>query len=72
MVLGPTVILTCLDKGPKTGGFSRVRGVVGNISDFKYQDDGDQLMNGQLAAVVIFFFYVREMSAVVSDTFTSV
>ena len=29
--LGPTVILralTCLDKGPETGGFSRVLGVV--------------------------------------------
>ena len=30
-------------------------------------------MNGPIAAVVIFFFaYVRETSAVVSDTFTSV
>ena len=37
--LGPTVILralTCLDKGPKTGGFSRVLGVVGIISIFMY------------------------------------
>ena len=35
--LGPTVILsalTCLDKGPKTGGFSRVLGVVGITSIF--------------------------------------
>ena len=35
--LGPTVILralTCLDKGPETGGFSRVLGVVGIISIF--------------------------------------
>ena len=33
--LGPTVILralTCLDKGPETGGFSHVLGVVGIIS----------------------------------------
>ena len=32
--LGPTVILrafTCLDKGPETGWFSRVLGVVGII-----------------------------------------
>ena len=37
MALGPTVILkalTCLDKGPETGGFSRVLGVVGIISIF--------------------------------------
>ena len=37
--LGPTVIvraLTCLDKGPETGGFSRVLGVVGIISIFLY------------------------------------
>ena len=37
--LGPTVILralTCLDKGPETGGFSRVLGVVGIISIFMY------------------------------------
>ena len=37
--LGPTVILralTCLDKGPETGGFSRVLGVVGFISIFMY------------------------------------
>ena len=35
--LGPTVILralTCLDKGPENGGFSRVVGVVGIISNF--------------------------------------
>ena len=35
--LGPTVILralTCLDKGPETGGFSHVLGVVGFISIF--------------------------------------
>ena len=39
MALGPTVILralTCLDKGPETGGFSRVLGVVGIISIFMY------------------------------------
>ena len=56
--LGPTVIiraLTCLDKGPEAGGFSRVLGVVGIISSFMYQGDGDQLMNGPTAAVVIFF-----------------
>ena len=38
-VLGPTVIhraLTCLDKGPETGGFSHVLGVVGIISIFMY------------------------------------
>ena len=37
--LGPTVILralTCFDKGPETGGFSRVLGVVGIISIFMY------------------------------------
>ena len=37
--LGPTVILrtlTCLDKGPETGGFSHVLGVVGIISIFMY------------------------------------
>ena len=37
--LGPIVILkalTCLDKGPETGGFSRVLGVVGIISIFMY------------------------------------
>ena len=37
--LGPTVILralTCLDKVPETGGFSRVLGVVGIISIFMY------------------------------------
>ena len=37
--LGPTVILralTCLDKGPETGGFSCVLGVVGFISIFMY------------------------------------
>ena len=37
--LGPTVILralTCLDKGPDTGGFSRVLGVAGIISIFMY------------------------------------
>ena len=28
--------LTCLDKGPETGGFSRVLGVVGIISIFMY------------------------------------
>ena len=36
--LGHTVnlrTLTCLDKGPETGGFSRVLGVVGIISIFK-------------------------------------
>ena len=58
MALGPTVILrahTCLDKGPETGGFSRVLGVVGIISIFMYKGDGDQLMNGPIAAVVIFF-----------------
>ena len=35
----PTVILralTCLDKGPETGGFSRVLGVVDIISIFMY------------------------------------
>ena len=39
MALGPTVILralTCLDKGPETGGFSHVLGVVGIISIFMY------------------------------------
>ena len=39
MALGPTVILialTCLDKGPQTGGFSRVLEVVGIISIFMY------------------------------------
>ena len=37
--LGPTVILralTCLDKGPETGGFGHVLGVVGIISIFMY------------------------------------
>ena len=37
--LGPTVILrdlTCLDKGPETGGFSHVLGVLGIISIFMY------------------------------------
>ena len=58
MALGPTVILralTCLDKGPETGGFSRVLGVVGIISIFMYYRDSDQPMNGPTAAVVIFF-----------------
>ena len=39
MALGPTVILgalTCLDKVPETGGFSRVLGVKGIISIFMY------------------------------------
>ena len=74
MALGPTVILralTYLDKGPKTGWFSRVLD-VGIISIFIYQADSDQLMNEPTAAVVIFFLYVRETSAVVSDAFTSV
>ena len=56
--LGPTVnlrALTCLDKGPETGGFSCVLGIVGIISIFMYQGEGDQLMNGPIAAVVIFF-----------------
>ena len=56
--LGPTVILralTCLDKGPETGGFSHVLGVVGIISILKYKGDSDQLMNGRTAAVVIIF-----------------
>ena len=56
--LGTTVILrslTCLDKGLETGGFSRLLGVIGIISIFVYQGDGDQLMNGPTAAVVIFF-----------------
>ena len=56
--LGHTVILRaliCLDKGPETRGFSRVLGVVGIISIFMYSGDGDQLMNGPTAAVVIFF-----------------
>ena len=56
--LGPTVILralTCLDKGPETGGFSCVLAVVVIISTFMYQGDGDQLMNGPIAAVVIFY-----------------
>ena len=56
--LGPTVILrafTCLNKGPKTGGFSPVLCVVGIISIFMYLCDGDQLMNGPTADVVIFF-----------------
>ena len=38
-ILRPPVILralTCLDKGPETGGFSRVLGVVGIISIFMY------------------------------------
>ena len=47
--------LTCLDKGPETGGFSHVLGVVGIISIFMYEGDGDQLINGSTAAVVIFF-----------------
>ena len=37
--LGPIVILralTCLDKGPETGGFSCALGVVGIISIFMY------------------------------------
>ena len=37
--LGSTVILralTCLDKSPETGGFSRVLGVEGIISIFMY------------------------------------
>ena len=37
--LGPTVILralTCLDKCPETGRFTRVLGVVGIISIFMY------------------------------------
>ena len=42
--LGPTVnltALTCLDKGPETGEFSRVLGVVGFISIFMHEGDGD-------------------------------
>ena len=61
MALGPTVILrafNCLDKGPETGGFSCVLGVVGTISIFMYWGDGDQLMNRPTAAVVIFFLLV--------------
>ena len=74
---GPAVILralTCLDKGSETAGFSRVLGVLGIISIFLYQGDGDQLMKGPTAAVVIFYLlmHVRETSAVVSDTYTSV
>ena len=37
--LGPSAILralTCLDKGPETGGFSRVLGVAGIILIFMY------------------------------------
>ena len=45
-----------IDKGLETGGFSRVLGVVGIISIFMYWDDGDGLMNGPTAAVLIFFF----------------
>ena len=55
--LGHTVILralTCLDKGPETGGFSRVLGVVCFISICVYKGDGDQLMNGSIVAAVIF------------------
>ena len=47
MALGPTVILralTCLDKSPETGGFSRVLGAAGMSSLFIYYGDGDQLM----------------------------
>ena len=50
MALGPTITLrtlTYLDKGPETGGFSRVLCVVGIISIFMYKGDGDQLMNGR-------------------------
>ena len=39
VALGPTVILralACLHKGPETGGFSRVLGVVGIFSMFMY------------------------------------
>ena len=58
VALGPTVILkalACLDKGPETRGLSSVLGVVGIISIFMYWGDGDQLMNGPIPAVVIFF-----------------
>ena len=47
--------LTGLDKGPKTGGLSLVFGAVAFISFFMYWGDGGQLMNGSVAAVVIFF-----------------
>ena len=58
MALGPTVILralTCLDKGPETGGFSRGLGLASFISIFMDYGDGDQLMSVPIAAVVIFF-----------------
>ena len=69
--LRPTVILralTCLDKGLETGEFSRVLGVVGIISICMYQGDGDQLMNGPTAAVVLFFLFMCVKCLVLSLT----
>ena len=69
--LGPTVILTaltCLDKSPESGGFSRVLGVLGFISIFMSQGDGDQLMNEPIAAVVIFFLLMCMKSLILSLT----
>ena len=43
--------LPVFEKGLQTGGFSRVLGVVGFISILMYQGDGDQLVNGPIAAV---------------------
>ena len=74
--LGPTVILralTCLDKGPETGGFSPVLGVVGFISIFYvlgWQWSTDEWAN--CCCCNFLFAYVRETSAVVSYTFSSV
>ena len=56
--LGPTVILralTSLDKIPETGGLSCVLGFVGFVSFLCPRVmDSDQLMDGPVAAVVIF------------------
>ena len=74
--LGPTVILralTCQDKGPETGGFSSVLGVVGFISIFYVlglQWSTDEWAN--CCCCNFLFAYVRETSAVVSYTFSSV
>ena len=50
----PSSELTCLDKGPETGGLRHVLGAVGFISIVMFQGDSDQLMNGPIAAVINF------------------
>ena len=55
--------LTCLDKGPKTGGFSRVLGVVGFISCTKVTVTTDERAN--CCCCNFLFAYVCEMSVAV-------